>query len=313
MSQGKPALLPDTPAENTHWLCALAGEMMREPCASLPMSKDDAEAETFKYEGYDIITLEKEFERDYTIPPPQTPQEVIGYYARRIAQDLRLPSQFAALAPKVREFLETRAFVRPVDLEDRRVFDAICTTAAHYVTVRTFVKALRSLTIQEAAPELLTAARFLSHTPPFPWSGPTFEATRTVFNLVACDNDFELRFAKFLHSAPDVARFARLAMPVGFAIDYTDPAMNLRLYYPDFVAVDDQGVHWLIETKGQENVDVVCKDRAAKQWCENATELTGTPWRYMKVMQVEFDQFHPPTLAQLQVIAADDPTLFEEE
>jgi type III restriction enzyme len=37
---------------------------------------------------YDIITLQKMIERDYTIPEPQTAEEVIGYYARRIAQDV---------------------------------------------------------------------------------------------------------------------------------------------------------------------------------------------------------------------------------
>ena len=32
--------------------------------------------------------------------------------------------------------------------------------------------------------------------------------------------------------------------------------MNLRNYEPDFVAVDKSGAYWLLETKGQENVDV---------------------------------------------------------
>ena len=67
----------------------------------------------FRYEGYDLVTLQKMVERDYTIPAPQTAEEVIGYYARRIAQDVKLPSQFAALVPKVREFLETKAFGGP--------------------------------------------------------------------------------------------------------------------------------------------------------------------------------------------------------
>ena len=62
--------------------------------------RDVPQAEkTFKYEGYDIITLQKEIERDYVIPEPQTAQEIIGYYSRRIAQEVKLPSQFAALAP----------------------------------------------------------------------------------------------------------------------------------------------------------------------------------------------------------------------
>ena len=66
-------------------------------CPVLPRKQGDAVAQSFHYEGYDIITLQKLIERDYTIPEPQTAQEVISYYARRIAQDVKLPSQFAAL------------------------------------------------------------------------------------------------------------------------------------------------------------------------------------------------------------------------
>jgi hypothetical protein len=46
-----------------------------------------------------------------------------------------------------------------------------------------------------------------------------------------------------------------------------------------------RATHWLIETKGQESVDVAHQDQAARLWCENATELTGTPWRYLKMPQ----------------------------
>jgi hypothetical protein len=68
----------------------------------------------------------------------------------------------------------------------------------------------------------------------------------------------------------------------GFAIDYTDSAMNLRSYYPDFVAVDEKSTRWLLETKGAETGDVAHNDMEA-QWCANATQLTGVTWEYLKV------------------------------
>ena len=71
-------------------------------CPILPRKDDDKAAQAFHYEGYDLVTLQKMIERDYTIPAPQTAEEVIGYYARRIAREVKLPSQFAALVPKVR-------------------------------------------------------------------------------------------------------------------------------------------------------------------------------------------------------------------
>lgn len=44
---------------------------------------------------------------------------VIDYYARNIAEAVALPSQFAHLAPNVRDSFEHNAFGRTVDLEDR--------------------------------------------------------------------------------------------------------------------------------------------------------------------------------------------------
>jgi type III restriction enzyme len=147
-------------------------------CPVLPRKQDDKEAQDFQYEGYDLVTLQKVVERDYTIPAPQTAEEVIGYYARRIAQDVKLPSQFAALVPKVRQFLETKAFGGPVSLDSPQMVKAISSNVAQYVTVRTFVQALRKLVVEELQPQLLNAGRRLSETPKFPWSRPTVAPPR---------------------------------------------------------------------------------------------------------------------------------------
>lgn len=268
-------------------------------CPKFPKKQDDKTAQQFQYEGVDIVTLKKIVEREYTIPEPQTSEEVISYYAKRIAQDVKLPSQFAALVPKVREFLRDRAFGETVDLADKTIVRAIATSVAQYVTVKTFASVLRGLVVEELSPTLTAPGRQLSQTEGFPFSRPTFEASKTVFNLVAADNEFERDFAHFLQDAPDVDRFAKLPVRFGFAIEYTDSATNLRYYEPDFVAVDTNGAHHLIETKGREDVDVAHKDRAAKIWCENATLLTETTWSYVKVPQKDYTDLQPTSLADV--------------
>jgi type III restriction enzyme len=269
----------------------------------LPRKLDEAAAKSFRYEGYDLITLQKLIEREYTIPEPQTAEEVIGYYARRIAQDVKLPSQFAALAPKVREFLETKAFGEPVALDDPAMIRAISSNVAQYVTVKTFVEALRKLVISELEPQLLHAGRLLSETPPFPWSRATMAASKSIFNLVPCANEFEKEFAQFLEKAPDVQRFAKLPEQFGFAVEYTDSAGNLRYYEPDFVVLTADGVHYIVETKGLEDTNVANKDRAAQLWCENATKLAGKPWAYLKVLQTEYKKLQATRFEDLFVLA----------
>jgi type III restriction enzyme len=276
-------------------------DVMKMECPVLPKKEGDAVAQKFHYEGVDIITLQKLVERDYSIPEPQTAEEVISYYAKRIAEDVKLPSQFAALAPKVRDFLERRAFGAQVDLTKKPMIRAISTSVAQYVTIKTFASALRGLVVEELTPSLEGEGRKLSDVEPFPFSRPTFAASKTVFNLVAADNEFERDFAHFMQDAPDVVRFAKLPSRFAFAIEYTDNANNLRYYEPDFVAVDTDDVHHLIETKGREDIDVAHKDRAAGIWCENATLLTGVEWRYMKVPQVDFAKLQPVELSDARL------------
>jgi type III restriction enzyme len=272
-------------------------------CPVLPRKDDDKAAKEFRYEAHDLVTLQKLIERDYTIPAPQTAEEVIGYYARRIAQEVKLPSQFAALVPKVREFLERKAFGGPVDLSTPDMVKAISSNVAHYLTVKTFAAALRSLVVQELEPKLLNVGRALSETPRFPWSRKTLKASKCVFNLVPCANEFEKEFARFLQDADDMIRFAKLPERFDFVIEYTDVSGNLRFYEPDFVGVTTGEVYHLIETKGLEDVNVANKDAAARLWCENATKLTGNVWSYLKVPQEEYKRLQPACFSDVVFLA----------
>jgi type III restriction enzyme len=119
---------------------------------------------------------------------------------------------------------------------------------------------------------------------------------------VPCDNEFEREFAQFLEKADDVVRFAKLPEQFGFAIEYTDNAGNFRHYEPDFVALTNDGTHYIVETKGLEDVNVANKDRAAQLWCENTTKLTGKPWAYLKVLQTEYNQLQATSLSDLFVL-----------
>ena len=160
-------------------------------CPPLPM-KPDRGAPELPLRGYDVITLEKLLERQYAMPEPQTAGEVIGYYAKWIAQEMMLPSQFAVLAPRYgsswpprpsaggraeRERDDPRHLQQRRQLRDRG--------------------SLRQGTPEagggEQEPRLVTS-RKVSDIPPYPYSRPNFfAASKTVFNWAACDNDYEER------------------------------------------------------------------------------------------------------------------------
>ena len=264
-----------------------------------PKKWDDEEAQKFKYEGYDIITLKKLFEKEYKIPEVGTSQEVISYTAKKIAEEIKLPSQFAALVPKIREFLQNYAFGEKVDLDTPAMIRAISHHVAQHVTVKAFVKILRDVVVEEHVPQLEGEGKPLSSCEPFPWNRQTVKAQKTIFNLCPALNNFEVDFSRYLEGAGDVERFAKMEEKFGFSISYMDARANLRYYRPDFVAVTADGIHHLIETKGREDTDVEHKDRAAMIWCENATALTGVMWDYKKVMQKQFEQLRPDDFEDL--------------
>jgi hypothetical protein len=46
------------------------------------------------------------------------------------------------------------------------------------------------------------------------------------------------------------------------------------------------------------------KDAAAIQWSENATQLTGTKWMYLKVQQKAFETLQPNRFEHLTALRA---------
>jgi len=74
------------------------------------------------------------------------------------------------------------------------------------------------------------------------------------------------------------------------------------------VVILSDSAHWLIETKGREDLDIAHNDPAARIWCENATVLTGTSWNYVKVPQPEFSKLQPRNFAELAIAFGDLPT-----
>jgi hypothetical protein len=53
--------------------------------------------------------------------------------------------------------------------------------------------------------------------------------------------------------------------------------MNLRSYYPDFIAMDEKGTRWISQPKVGKTGDVLYKDAAATQWCFQAMAQLVVP------------------------------------
>jgi type III restriction enzyme len=268
-------------------------ESIPSPPAALEVPEIEPD-EYIKYRGRHLIDKGIVEEHEFEVPYAEDPTGVIAYYTKRICGAGGLggvSGAFAALAPLVRRYLETRVFVEPVELEDKVVLRRLAENDAQELVKQAFAEAIRGLRLTEREATITETAIRMTETPPFSWSRATVECERTVFNLTAVDSDLERRFALFLDRADDVAAFAKLPVFGRFALEYIAESGALRYYYPDFVVrlVDDSCL--LVETKGIRDQDVPFKDKRARRWSRDATRLTGRQWTYVRVDQDAFDVF----------------------
>jgi len=84
---------------------------------------------------------------------------------------------------------------------------------------------------------------------------------KSVFNRVIGDSHFELQFAGFLEKCTDVVSYAKNYLAVHFKLDYVNADGDISNYYPDFLVKLADGCIVVVETKGQEDLDVPQKMR----------------------------------------------------
>ncbi len=259
--------------------------------------------EYVKYRGVHLIDQGIVEEYEFRVPYAEDPSGVITYYTRSVAKEAgvdRLSGAFATLAPMVRDYLKERVFERPVELEDKVVLRRLAENDAQALVVNAFRDAIRALSITEREPTIEESALRVSETAPFPWSRETVPGKNTIFNLTPVDSSLEARFARFLDRATDVAAWAKLTMNTRFALEYISKAGALRYYYPDFVMRLNDDTCLIVETNGQEDLDVALKDRRARRWCQDSTRLAGREWGYEKVPQKLFDTFDGDSIEGLR-------------
>lgn len=249
------------------------------------------------------------------VPPIEN---LLSSLTQRVEKKAKLTGSFAQLYPKVRDYVRKRCFGGVVELDAVGVRRALNHTGLLDAIATVFSRRIGDLTATLQSVKLTGKDYLLSETEPFIWRRMIAHADKTIFNLVPCYNEFEARFAAYLDGCRDIERFAALAeWFTTFHVQYLSQAGSIRLYYPDFVAVQTTGdglVHWIIETKGREFEETDSKAQHMQRWCEGVTRETGEAWRYLKVQQPFFEDYcrrgDVKQFAAMLTWKAGEPNLF---
>lgn len=251
-------------------------------------------------EVHHIIQLDGAGPADY--------RSVVGFFARQLLKDLRLVGGYDILYGKVKNFLQEQLFTpSPVNLEDPVVLRNLSEPEAGKILFDSFKTAINALTVTDSGSTRIEDYIRLRSTRPFRTEHrPYLTAKKSIFSKIVGEphsGGFELRFAKFLDDAPDVAAFAKNYLAVGFKVDYVKADGDLSTYTPDFIIRTTDGTVWIVETKGREELDLPQKMARLRQWCEDATNASksdsGPSYRFVYVDQKGFEQNTPQTFASL--------------
>ncbi|MDZ4185267.1 MAG: DEAD/DEAH box helicase family protein [Desulfuromonadales bacterium] len=228
-------------------------------------------------------------------------RSVIGYFAQTTMKDLRLVSGYDVLYGKVKAFIQDRLFDRPVELESPNTLRNLSEPAATKTLLETFKKAINALTVQDKGDAEIRDRIKLRQTRPFVAKDQGYLIPKkSVFNRIIGDSRFELLFARFLEDCDDVVSYAKNYLAVHFKLDYVNADGDISNYYPDFLVKLSNKRIVIVETKGQEDLDVPLKLDRLRQWCEDINRVqSDVTYDFVYVDEESFEKYKPTSFRQL--------------
>ena len=226
---------------------------------------------------------------------------VIGYFAQTIMKDLRLVSGYDVLYGKVKGFVQDDLFGQSVEMESPNTLRNLSELAATKKVIETFKKAINDLTVCDKGDAEIRDTIKLRQTRPFVVKNQGYlMPKKSVFNRVIGDSHFELQFAGFLEDCSDVASYAKNYLAVHFKLDYVNADGDISNYYPDFLVKLSDGRVVVVESKGQEDLDVPLKTQRLRQWCEDVNAMqSSVKYDFVYVDEEDFKKYEPKSFAAL--------------
>ncbi|HFD87976.1 MAG TPA: type III restriction endonuclease subunit R [Gammaproteobacteria bacterium] len=289
-----PVLTPRVYREYKNLADLDSGKMTFQACVYQQFSEEEQREIVFK----DITTGEVTHTTILDSAGIADYRSVIGYFAQTIMKELRLVSGYDVLYGKVKSFVQNDLFGQSVEMESANTLRNLSELAATKTVIETFKKAINDLTVRDKGDAEIRDTIKLRQTRPFVVKDQGYlMPKKSVFNRVIGDSHFELQFAGFLEDCSDVVSYAKNYLAVHFKLDYVNADGDISNYYPDFLVKLTDGRVVVVETKGQEDLDVPLKMQRLRQWCEDVNAMqSDVKYDFVYVNQENFEKYAPKSL-----------------
>ena len=228
-------------------------------------------------------------------------RSVIGYFCQIIMKDMRLVSGYDILYGKVKEFVQNHLFSQKIDIDNLNTLRNLSELEASKTIVETFKKFINQLTVQDKGSAEIRDYIKLRNTRPFIVKEQGYIIPKkSIFNKIIGDSSLELKFANFLETCDDIVSFAKNYTRINFKIDYVKASGDISNYYPDYIVKTSENEIYIVETKGQEDLDVPLKMERLKQWCEDINNSQSKmKYNFVFVDEEGFYKYNPKNFKSL--------------
>lgn len=228
-------------------------------------------------------------------------RSVLGWFTQIIMKELRLFSGYDVLYGKLKAFVQSHLFDQLIDLEHPNTLRNLSELEATKTLIETMKRAVNDLTISRKGDAQIRDTIKLRKTRPFMVKDQSsLIPQKSIFNRIVGDSHFELLFASFLEKCDDIISYAKNYFAVNFKLDYLNTDGDISNYYPDFIVKLPGNRLVVVETKGQEDLDVPLKMERLRQWCEDINLVQSeVKFDFVFVDQVNFEKYRPKSFQDL--------------
>ena len=264
-----------------------------------PKQFSDAEKREIVFKDITTGEITHKTELDSNLVPDY--QSVIGYFTQVIMKELRLVSGYDILYGLVKEFIKHELFISEVNLEDLNTLRNLSELEVTKTIIEGFKKKINELTILDKGEAEIRDYIKINKCRPFLVKDQGYLIPKkSLFNKIIGDSQFELEFASFLESCPDVESYIKNYFAVHFKIDYKNATGEISDFYPDFLVKISEHEIYIVETKGREDLDDPLKIQRLSQWVGDINKAqTKIRFSWLYVKQEGYEKYHPKNFHEL--------------
>ena len=218
---------------------------------------------------------------------------MIRWFVTALKIKMRLVAKEDVIYSKLKSFIKNNLFKQKINLNDGNTARNLSEPEVKNTIFRLFEKAINESTVIEKNVSGIKEWKKISETKPYLVKNQEFiTSNKTPFNKIIGDSHLELEFSDYLNNCQDVVSFAKNYQYAKnrFHLDYQNQEGGISYYVPDFLVKLERKEIYIVETKGNQDLDDPRKHDRLKKWCIDANKAQNR-YEYHTLL-VEEKLFH---------------------